>query len=83
MPSLRGSPTGRHPPGRKPGLLIPKPFLAHAGLGRIVHRYDPKQTIFSQGQRADAVFYIQEGTVRLSVLSKQGKDSKSPRRFIP
>src|ERR1700757_3027373 len=34
-----------------------------------------KQAIFSQGDRADAVFYIQEGKVRLSVLSKQGKEA--------
>ena len=31
--------------------------------------------MFSQGERADAVFYIQEGRVRLSVLSKQGKEA--------
>jgi CRP/FNR family cyclic AMP-dependent transcriptional regulator len=53
----------------------PKEFLASAGLGRTVHRYKPRQIIFSQGEAADAVFYIQEGRVRLSVLSKQGKEA--------
>jgi CRP/FNR family transcriptional regulator, cyclic AMP receptor protein len=35
----------------------------------------PKQEVFSQGDRADAVFYIQLGRVKLSVLSKQGKEA--------
>jgi CRP/FNR family transcriptional regulator, cyclic AMP receptor protein len=53
----------------------PKVFLTNAGLGRTVHRYRPRQIIFSQGETAGAVFYIQEGRVRLSVLSKQGKEA--------
>ena len=56
-------------------LFDPKEFLANAGLGRTVHRYKPRQAIFSQGETADAVYYIQEGRVRLSVLSKQGKEA--------
>lgn len=50
-------------------------FLANAGIGKTLHRYKPKQTIFSQGERPDAVFYIQEGRVRVSVLSKLGKEA--------
>ena len=50
-------------------------FLAQAGVGRTVHHYSPKQAIFSQGEPADAVFYIQDGKVRLSVVSKQGKEA--------
>jgi len=53
----------------------PKTFLANVGVGRTVHHYRPKQPVFSQGERADCVFYIQEGKVRLSVLSKQGKEA--------
>ena len=53
----------------------PKAFLANAGIGRTLRQYIPKQIIFSQGERADAVFYIQEGTARLSVLSAQGKEA--------
>jgi CRP/FNR family transcriptional regulator, cyclic AMP receptor protein len=56
-------------------LFDPKVFLASVGAGRTVCRYHPKQDIFSQGDRADAVFYIREGKVRLSVLSKQGKEA--------
>jgi CRP/FNR family transcriptional regulator, cyclic AMP receptor protein len=53
----------------------PKAFLANSGIGRTVRHYRQGQPIFSQGQRADSVFYIQKGTVRLSVLSKQGKEA--------
>ena len=52
-----------------------KDFLAQGGVGRTVHHYSPKQAIFSQGEPADAVFYIQDGKVRLSVVSKQGKEA--------
>ena len=60
----------------KPGTVFdPKAFLASAGIGRTVHRFRPKQVIFSQGERADTVLYIQQGRARLSVLSKQGKEA--------
>ena len=53
----------------------PKDFLANSGIGKTLRRYSPKQVIFSQGERADTVLYIQQGRVRLSVLSKQGKEA--------
>ncbi len=56
-------------------VFDPQTFLTNAGMGRTVHSYKPKQAIFSQGERAGAVFYIQAGRVRLSVLSKQGKEA--------
>jgi CRP/FNR family cyclic AMP-dependent transcriptional regulator len=56
-------------------LFDPKEFLANVGIGRTIHEYRAKQAIFSQGQSSDAVYYIQEGRVRLSVLSKQGKEA--------
>ena len=37
--------------------------------------FPKKQTIFTQGETADAVFYIQEGKVRLTVVSKIGKEA--------
>ena len=58
---------------RKP--FDPNVFLAKVGPGRTVHHYRPKQAIFSQGDPADAVFYLQAGKVRISVLSKQGKEA--------
>ena len=51
----------------------PKKFLAVIGEGRKIVRVSQKQNIYVQGAAADAVFYIQKGTVRLTVLSKGGK----------
>jgi CRP/FNR family cyclic AMP-dependent transcriptional regulator len=53
----------------------PKQFLATIGEGRRVVAFPKKQTIFTQGEPADAVFYIQEGKVRLTVVSKIGKEA--------
>ncbi len=53
----------------------PQAFLANVGIGRTVHHYRPKEPVFSQGEPANTVFYIQKGTIRLSVLSKQGKEA--------
>ena len=51
----------------------PKNFLATIGEGRKVVAVPKKQTIFAQGDAAEAVFYIQAGKVRLTVVSKVGK----------
>jgi CRP/FNR family transcriptional regulator, cyclic AMP receptor protein len=56
-------------------VFDPKAFLVSAGVGKTPRRYSAKQVIFSQGERADTVLYIQQGRVRLSVLSKQGKEA--------
>jgi CRP/FNR family transcriptional regulator, cyclic AMP receptor protein len=53
----------------------PKEFLATIGEGRKVVAFAKKQTIFTQGDAADAVFYVQEGKVRLTVVSKVGKEA--------
>jgi CRP/FNR family cyclic AMP-dependent transcriptional regulator len=53
----------------------PKKFLATIGEGRKVVAFPKKQTIFAQGDKADAIFYIQEGKVRLTVVSKIGKEA--------
>jgi CRP/FNR family cyclic AMP-dependent transcriptional regulator len=50
-------------------------LLAHANGGRTVSAYKKDQTLFSQGEPADAVFYIQQGEVKLTVLSKHGKEA--------
>jgi len=75
MPSLRRLPALPLRTKKKTKPFSPQAFLARAGIGRTVHRYSPKQAVFSQGERADDVFYIQEGRVRLSVLSKHGKEA--------
>lgn len=55
--------------------FTPQSFLAKIGEGRNVLASRKKQTIFSQGDTADAVFYIQTGKVKLTVVSKQGKEA--------
>jgi len=53
----------------------PQSFLAKVGEGRSIGRYRKNQIIFSQGERADAVFYIQRGKVKITVVSEQGKEA--------
>jgi len=50
-------------------------FLANAGLGRRIVVIKPKGHFFSQGDRADAVFYLQKGRASVTVLSKAGKEA--------
>jgi CRP-like cAMP-binding protein len=52
----------------------PSSFLATIG-GRTVVAFSTKDTIFTQGNAADSVFYIQKGKVRLTVVSKAGKEA--------
>jgi CRP-like cAMP-binding protein len=62
--------------GRKePPRFNPTIFLATVGKGKTLLTSPKKQIIFSQGDTADAVFYIQEGQVKLSVVSPQGKEA--------
>ena len=74
MPSHRKPTTRRHV-RKQSRNFDPQAFLASAGIGRTVIHYMPKQAIFSQGEPADTVFYIQEGAVQLSVLSRHGKEA--------
>ena len=53
----------------------PSEFLASIGDGRRVVSVAKKQSVFAQGDAADAVFYIMEGKVRLTVVSKIGKEA--------
>jgi CRP/FNR family cyclic AMP-dependent transcriptional regulator len=53
----------------------PKIFLAKVGEGKTVSSYRKDQIVFSQGDPADAVFYIQQGKVKLTVISQQGKEA--------
>jgi len=50
-------------------------FLASAGLGRRIVQLAPRQTFFTQGDPADAVFYLQKGRVRVTVVSTVGKEA--------
>ena len=49
-------------------------FLASVGVGKIVAKYQREQPIFRQGEAADAVFYIEQGKVQITVVSEEGKE---------
>jgi CRP-like cAMP-binding protein len=53
----------------------PKSFLAMVGEGRSLGTYRKGQIVFSQGDPADEVFYIQKGKVKVTVISEQGKEA--------
>jgi len=53
----------------------PHAFLATIGEGRKIVAFPAKQTIFAQGDPTDAVFYVQTGKVRLTVVSNDGKEA--------
>jgi CRP/FNR family transcriptional regulator, cyclic AMP receptor protein len=50
-------------------------FLDSAGLARKIKEYRKAETIFSQGDPCKSVMYVQRGEVRLSVVSKTGKEA--------
>ena len=50
-------------------------YLQTAGLNRKIVKYRKRQIIFSQGEAADSIFYINEGKIKLTVLSEQGKEA--------
>jgi CRP/FNR family transcriptional regulator, cyclic AMP receptor protein len=60
---------------KKERVFDPDTFLATIGEGRKILVVPKKQTIFAQGDEADAIFYIQKGRVRLTVVSKTGKEA--------
>lgn len=53
----------------------PTKFLTSIGEGRKIVSIAKKQTIYAQGAACDAVFYIQKGKVRLTVVAKNGKEA--------
>jgi CRP/FNR family cyclic AMP-dependent transcriptional regulator len=55
--------------------IDPKTFLAKVGTGKTILKFEKNQHVFEQGDVADAVFYIQKGSVKLTVLSEQGKEA--------
>ncbi|MGA8374982.1 MAG: cyclic nucleotide-binding domain-containing protein, partial [Candidatus Sulfotelmatobacter sp.] len=53
----------------------PQTVLSTVDEGRTIADFPRKQTIFAQGDSSDAVFYIQRGQVKLTVVSKTGKEA--------
>jgi len=60
---------------KSPPSFNPKSFLAKIGEGRSIHAYHREQIVFSQGDPADAVFYIQKGKAKVTVVSERGKEA--------
>jgi CRP/FNR family transcriptional regulator, cyclic AMP receptor protein len=56
-------------------MFDPIDFLAKVGVGKTVIEFHKNQTVFSQGDVAETVFYIQSGKVKLTVMSEQGKEA--------
>jgi CRP/FNR family transcriptional regulator, cyclic AMP receptor protein len=55
--------------------FIPQEFLRQVGSGKTTLQIRKKQILFSQGDAAEAVFYILKGQVKLTVVSRQGKEA--------
>ena len=53
----------------------PRAFLSKVGAGRTIAKYRANQVVFSQGDAADSVFFIEEGKVKVTVVSEQGKEA--------
>jgi CRP/FNR family transcriptional regulator, cyclic AMP receptor protein len=62
-------------PTKRRSSFDPKAFLAMVGEGRSIDRYHKDEIVISQGDPADAVFYIQRGKVKVTVVSEQGKEA--------
>ena len=60
---------------RKTKPFAPKAFLTKAGGGKSISKYQIDQPVFTQGDLADSVFYIQSGKVKVTVVSEQGKEA--------
>ena len=55
----------------------PTAFFAKVGSGKIISKYRNSQAIFSQGDVGDAVYYVQMGRIKLTVVSERGKEESS------
>src|SRR3977135_217274 len=53
----------------------PRAFLAKVGDGKTIVEYLKDQVVFAQGDVADTIYYIQEGRLKVVVISEQGKEA--------
>jgi len=53
----------------------PIEFLSKAGIGRTIVQRKQREVFFSQGEKADSVFYLQKGRAKITVVSKSGKEA--------
>jgi CRP-like cAMP-binding protein len=56
-------------------MFDPQAFLAKVGTGRTILEFEKNQSVFEQGDVADAIYYLQHGKIKLTVLSDQGKEA--------
>jgi CRP/FNR family transcriptional regulator, cyclic AMP receptor protein len=61
--------------GKREPAFDPRVFLSKVGAGRTIDKYRANQVVFSQGDAADSVFFIEEGKVKVTVVSEQGKEA--------
>ena len=61
--------------GKAKNQFNPKVFLAKVGNGKEISKYSKDQTVFTQGEIADTIFYLQKGKVKIVVMSDQGKEA--------
>jgi CRP/FNR family cyclic AMP-dependent transcriptional regulator len=57
------------------GSFDPKTFLAQVGEGHSVGKYSKDHVVYTQGDSCDAIFYIQSGKAKLSIVSNRGKEA--------
>jgi CRP-like cAMP-binding protein len=70
---MRG--TARPMPRKKTRAFDVQTFLDSSGVSRKVVEFRPRDIVFAQGHPADSVMYIQQGSVKISVLSEAGKEA--------
>jgi CRP-like cAMP-binding protein len=63
------------PRRRKIAAFDPEAFLEQTGVGRTLIDLKKNQVLFSQGDEADAVYYLQKGNLKLTVVSQRGKEA--------
>jgi CRP/FNR family cyclic AMP-dependent transcriptional regulator len=60
---------------KREGLFDPKSFLAQVGEGHSVGKYSKDHVVYTQGESCDAIFYLQSGKAKLTVVSTRGKEA--------
>jgi len=58
---------------KQPSAVVLRQIFSRIGSGQTVHQYHKRQAIFAQGDPADALFYVEKGRVKLTVVSPRGK----------
>jgi CRP-like cAMP-binding protein len=74
-PEAKLSPAEIGAPPERTAAFDPRSFLAKLGVGKSKQEYQENEAVFSQGDAADAVFYLQSGKVKLTAVSAQGKEA--------